>query len=560
MVVCLLGKKTTFYCEKMTPPLSWKTDPLLLERKQGLSLNDLLVNFEDSARREQLGENPLNNFYGFLIKRVDFIRKETAPAEKRIRILTRMPFIPLNNYSFLKQLLEDKRWLIAEASRDYFYQSAMKDHSIRNWKNRIARYIERGAIPLPLLRGDEELWQQFTQQVKQEQQITIQSAKGEHSTIPLMLTEKLVYLLGVIDGDGHLSKHQVHIVDYSKKHIEQLQQFIQELFRVTGAIREGKEGNYYILLVNGKWLVRLINFLTGHPLGRKYAALREPLILREKPFQHLRGAYWRGLFDADASYKQGVTFVTTAKTLADDLYNYLDYKKISYRTKEKDTIGNLSYVVYIPTGYRTNLYSQIGSWHPEKNQEFLSLLKRRRMGEKEGFQGIPKQTLTSEGYFNFYHLDSSILVVNVGSILNQIRKKMVISRKKLAQDLSISYETITAYENGRAFPPLRNIIKFVELTNQKLMPFLEENRLFYYKSHLTIQLPLKPTAFLKQAMQYLHPRNGSNITILTKDEHFFEEMKSYFSLPSSLTISQRRFCTRVLHNFLITFGNYQNVK
>ncbi|MHA1435244.1 MAG: LAGLIDADG family homing endonuclease [Candidatus Heimdallarchaeota archaeon] len=284
-------------------PINWQTDPLLwgqqqLVTNQWQTLNNLLTETKKSEERELLIKQPLRNFYGILIRTQDFNDKVNDPNQKRVRVLTRMPFLPLVLYPAVMELLAKKVWLLAEGARDYFYQSAKKDHSITSWKQRIDRYLDRGAIPLPLLRVDETLWQRLTEQILQEKKITIQSAKGEQSIIPLELTEKLVYLLGIIDGDGHLSKHQVHIVDYSKKQIEQLQQLCQELFGVTGHIQEGNEGNYYILLVNSKWIVRLVQFLTGHSLGRKYESLREPLILKTEPWNRFRGAYWRGMFDA----------------------------------------------------------------------------------------------------------------------------------------------------------------------------------------------------------------------------------------------------------------------
>lgn len=315
----------------MTPSVNWQTDPLLYPRinDRPTTLNNLLAEEgNESEEKTQLLNNPLKNFYGMLIHQNDFARNKTN--SKKARILTRMPYLPLEYYPFLQQKLAENSWSLAEGTRDYFYQSALLDHSIKSWKQRIDHYFERGAIPLPMLRGDEKLWLQLTEQIQQEQQLTIQSAKGEQTTIPLQLTEKLVYLLGITDGDGNLSKHQVHIVDYSKKQIEQLQKFCKELFGVTGNIVEGKEGNYWILLVNGKWIVRLITFLTGHPTGRKYESLQEPFILREQPWERFRGAYWRGMFDADGSYKNTMVFATVSNLLSKDLEAYLSSFEVKY--------------------------------------------------------------------------------------------------------------------------------------------------------------------------------------------------------------------------------------
>ncbi|MBD3191032.1 MAG: helix-turn-helix domain-containing protein [Candidatus Heimdallarchaeota archaeon] len=538
--------------KRMNRPITWKNDSLLLDKKQGLTLNALLENCEDGTKKEQLLKRPLENFYGILIRKTDFIRKKSTTTDKRIRILTRMPYVPLNHYPFLKETIKEKDWLLAEASRDYFYQSAQNDLSIKSWKKRIERYLKSNTLPLPLLRVDEEPWRELITRVFHEKKIIIQSAKREESTIPLILSEKLVYLLGVIDGDGHLTKHQVHIVDYSKKHIEQLQRFFEELFGVTGDIRAGREKNYYILLVNGKWIVRLINFLTGHPLGRKYDALQEPLILREKPFEKFRGAYWRGMFDADASFKKEVTFTSISKQLSIDLHHFLETFKIDYYFKEiKIEKGDNAYLTTIPSGSRKKLFDQIDCWYEDKKQQFLRLINKEQ-SRLITFQGVNKKSLTSSGFFDFSLLPRNITIANLGGIIRQSRERAGLSRKVLAQKMGISYANLTAYELHRANPSLDFLLKYLDFRGEPLMTFLENMALNYFQLKNTkVRLCLKPTEELLALINSLYPLSNYYIGIKGANSKIIKEIEDFFDM--TIKTNTNRFSNSVLHHFLTTF-------
>ncbi len=537
----------------MFPILSWKNDPHLLEDQPDhtIYLNDLLE--EEKKVPELLLTNPLADFYCILIKKREFIQNNTLLT--RTRILPRMPYLLLDNYQFLKEGLVEKSWSLAETSRDYFYGSAMLDNSIKSWKQRVDRYTEKGAIPLPLLRGNEELWQQLTEQIQREKQIIIQSAKGEQSIIPLELTEKLVYLLGIIDGDGHLSKHQVHIVDYSKKQIEQLQRFFQELFGVTGDIRKGKDGNYYILLVNGKWIVRLVQFLTGHSLGRKYESLQEPLILKTDYWSHLRGAYWRGMFDADGSYRAKMEFVTISKKLSNDLKSYFLTTSIKFSFKE---IKN-AFKFYIPSGSRTKLYQQIGSWHPIKKSEFLTLLSRRYNGEEVTFLGINEQNMNPKGFFDFTLMDNRISIINSGAVIKQIREQKGFTRNEFAKLLAANYSTLASYENSGATPTIKTMIKVASIIEESLPAILQKYQLNKFAYILSVELPFSPTKELKKYLRYLYPRLHNVISLQTKEQETLHKIEEFFSIK----IDKERgndFKNYVLWDFLRLFVLYETEK
>jgi transcriptional regulator with XRE-family HTH domain len=534
----------------MISPLNWKTDPFLLNQLGYWSLNSQLENCENTDQRKQILENPLKNFYGVLIKKRDFQRRKNTPKSKRIRILARMPYISLEEYPFLEQKIVDNSWQLAEVVRDYFYHSAQSDHSISSWKQRIERYANKGSIPLPILRVDQEIWKQFSEHIHQEQQIIIQSVKQESSKIPLKLSEKLVYLLGMVDGDGHLTKHQVHIVDYSKEQIKQLQKIVKELFAIEGEVRKGNGGKYYVLLANGKWVVRLINYLTEHALGRKYQSLREPLILREKPYEHLRGAYWRGLFDADAGYKRAVVFTSKSKQLIEDLECYLKSLTIKFVTRT----ANNAYNIYIYSGSRRKLFKGIGSWHPEKADQLRSLVKKEQ-ARLIIFQGVKKNSLTPEGYFDFSLLPGYFSVANGGRIIKRIRLELGLSRKNLAKQLGISYNKLATYEIKRVNPPLSFFIEYVNYRKESLMPFLAEHSLDSFQTtNSKVRLPFKPTKELLTILNKLYPLTINYIGLRTTQPESIATVERFFDI--TIDTQSNRLSNSIIHHFLTTFCLY----
>ncbi|MHA1185614.1 MAG: LAGLIDADG family homing endonuclease [Candidatus Heimdallarchaeota archaeon] len=539
----------------MTEPLSWKNDPLLLEDQPNhtINLNDLL---EENGVHDNLLATPLVNFYSILIKKREFIQNNTLLT--RTRILPRMPYLSFNNYPYLKDELAEQNWLLAEKARDYFYRSAMQDNSIKNWKQRINRYTEGEAIPLPILRGSKEIWQQLTEQILKEQQIIIQSAKGERSIIPLEITEKLVYLLGIIDGDGHLSKHQVHIVDYSKKQIEQLQKFCKELFGVTGNIVEGKEGNYYIFLINGKWIVRLVNFITGHSLGRKYDSLREPLILREQPWEHLRGAYWRGMFDADGSYKKTLMFGTISTKIINDLEAYFSSLGINYRIKQTTMKG---YTLYVYADTRQKVFDAIGCWHPEKLAEFQQLVTRNWYGSLSLFHGLQFENMIDSDYFNFCKLPGRIRLINGGKVIKKLREQMCWTQNELADELAVSLSSISKYEQLTINPRMDLITKLFTICG--VLSALERMRYFERNSlqHFTFQkkvarLPYQTSTEVYEVMAFVHPRANNIVVSLSNKKEIDQLIMTHFNV--TFLEDTRYLKNLTLHSFLKTFGHYSS--
>ena len=73
--------------------------------------------------------------------------------------------------------------------------------------------------------------------------------------------------------------------------------------------------------------------------------------------------------------------------------------------------------------------------------------------------------------------------------IQQARKSAGFSQKELAQKLSVSNKTISAYESSRAVPPVPTLKKIAEITRQPINIFFqegEEDKLAFINQKLDI--------------------------------------------------------------------------
>lgn len=63
----------------------------------------------------------------------------------------------------------------------------------------------------------------------------------------------------------------------------------------------------------------------------------------------------------------------------------------------------------------------------------------------------------------------------LAKVINRARKLAKLSQKELGNKLSISDKTISAYESGRAIPPVPTLQKIAEITNQPIDMFFQSD-------------------------------------------------------------------------------------
>jgi len=509
--------------------LHWSTDPLLLDEKP-IKYNDwetanTLIQKEglETVLKKNLS---FKNLYGIMVRKIDFVRTKSSD-----RIIARFPFLILTEQ--MKEVIRKDILLMSEAVRDYFYQSINK--SIMQWKTIILNYLEKGSLPFPIFRCCFELEPNLHALIN-ETFLRFTSACGEAFTFPTKLTNKLAYLCGICNGDGNLRDYWIIIADETKEHIEFISNMLNELFSKKGKLM--KTGGAWIVKLNLLWAVRMFNFLTDQAIDEpKYDSLREPVIFQQlgEPFRNL---YWRGVFDADGSFKNQIVFCSMSEAYSKDFQNYLTENGIVSNFFTKTDGG---YQVNILAKDKINFADLIGSIHPKKQKDFLNFMQ--KSIQKFEFQGFKKETITHEGYFDFKLL-TTVSVIGLNEYFIQLSSKNTSFNNR---DLKL-YQTHTGITIGR-------LVKHMNNVNQKIMLFLDKyknNISFRSFSSEIIKLPLQPSEILHELMEHFIP-TARGATLYNSSTKLLNLREMYFAIPKDAKLE---LTNKLLRRFLTTFGNY----
>lgn len=112
----------------------------------------------------------------------------------------------------------------------------------------------------------------------------------------------LAEFLGILIGDGHLSKYQVEITTNSLtdlQHAKFIKKVLYDLFQVKSKITLRKNENSVSIVASSKKLVEVLNYY-GMPMGNKIKkGLKVPPWISKK--SQFKKHFIRGLFDTDGS-------------------------------------------------------------------------------------------------------------------------------------------------------------------------------------------------------------------------------------------------------------------
>ncbi|MFA7252572.1 MAG: LAGLIDADG family homing endonuclease [Candidatus Paceibacterota bacterium] len=173
-------------------------------------------------------------------------------------------------------------------------------------------------------------------------------------------SSNLAELLGILIGDGHLSRYQVLFTtnsDTDSEHAQYVSLLFNKLFSINTLIKKRKNKKAVDIIVSSANLVRYLNKL-GMPIGNKLTiGLKVPLwIKRNRSFSR---AFIRGLFDTD-----GCVFIDTHK-YKDRTYRYLGWTFTSYDDKFLNEIKEL----LVNFGFNPTLTSKQRSVYLRKQSE-----------------------------------------------------------------------------------------------------------------------------------------------------------------------------------------------
>ncbi|MBD3190369.1 MAG: hypothetical protein GF308_06980 [Candidatus Heimdallarchaeota archaeon] len=524
--------------------INWRTDPQLFEpepvgKTSWLNANELIT----GGRKKDLflRDNQILNLFPILVRRSDFVRRTS-----RDRILARFPFLVLT--SDQKAFLKKKKLLLAEATAHYFYSSV--NRSILQWRDRIQTFLERGALPFPVMRVAQEVWGTNKEFLfaQNKRAVSFTSARGEPFKIPTKLTKELAYLAGMVNGDGNLQRYILSIVDFSLGNIEQLQRQFQCLFAQEGRIQYPTKNSFELIITN-KWLVRFFSFMTDQPIDKKkYPHLQEPLLFKTEP---LRTYYWSGVLDADGSYaNKNITFTSTSRRFAEDFLQYLHDKGIqaTWRSQQDQTFR-----IYIPRKFHAKYKSFAKCFHPVKRREFQAITKGRSI-EARYFSGFNYKALIN-GFFNF-RLLKGLSVIGLAPYVKQIRRKR--SKKTFAKLLRVTATSIRELETGRYGLNLQLLERMLKLEKQSLMPFLagyQEPLKFRMRSSQPVRLDFRPNKSLKKIFSSLI--FFENRIRLPSDD---EELKIAVERHFGVQIKKAMIINKVIRDFVTAFCNFSRKK
>lgn len=181
-------------------------------------------------------------------------------------------------------------------------------------------------------------------------------------------SEKLAELMGILFGDGHLSKYQVSITTSSvtdKEHALFIQKLIEQIFHDKPSVKTRKDERSITVLLSSKIAAGYLHEL-GMPRGNKIANnLSAPgWIKNNKKYQK---AFIRGLFDTDGCIYADRHLIKGRK------YVNLGWTITSYSPQlRKDLIAILKDMRYAPTN-RENQTSVFLRRHEEIKKYFSEI-------------------------------------------------------------------------------------------------------------------------------------------------------------------------------------------
>ncbi len=493
-----------------------------------------------------------------MVRKIDFVTGE--------RLLQSFPYILLDQ-GWLEKLRKKTLFLAEKAH--YYFQGTKADYSICSWQKKLIKYLEeQGRLPFPLFRLSDN-WSDI---FENKQFLSFQSARGENFQLPLYLSEDLAYLTGVIMGDGHLAEYFINIIDASKEHIENLEKLLIKLFRSKTEIYKQSNANAWNVNILGKWIVRFFNFLSGQPIAeRKYPALREPNLFSfyNKTSLRFRSAFWRGLMDADGTFKSTIGFGTASKQLLEDFLRFLKQHEITCRLYTQTVFGGTTYSFTIAGESRKRFAHIIGTKHPEKLLELTYLLSKRLRKYVQRASTLLKQgywkgqiidwnrKFLIDGYFNLSFV-SHLSITNVGSFIKSLRHRDKHTLRHLASKISTYPSLLSNYERNTTSIPISVLLKILIYYGILLQDFLANySKLQFNVSNSHCQIATKPSNDLIDLLQGLQIKKDGRILLIGvtnyPKQEYRQKLQDFFSINigSDFTLTNSVLCTFVNVFFIL---------
>lgn len=182
--------------------------------------------------------------------------------------------------------------------------------------------------------------------------------------LPRELDERLAYSLGVIIGDGHLSRNSIDISSFDDDNLKLV--INDTLMNVFGKCKSYYKGNRFYVCDTVASL--FVSKMFSIPIGKKSYTVRIPesIMLADN---EILASFIRGLFDTDGTVSSGLSYKTASKDLAEMLSFALARLGIyTVLQTQKDGLFRLS----VPAQYELQYLNKVGFYNSKK----LALLRK----------------------------------------------------------------------------------------------------------------------------------------------------------------------------------------
>ncbi|MEK6913221.1 MAG: LAGLIDADG family homing endonuclease [Nanoarchaeota archaeon] len=211
--------------------------------------------------------------------------------------------------------------------------------------------------------------------------------------LPRELNEKMGYLIGFFQGDGHLKKERrflqensLYFYEGNLEMITELNKLIEEIFATKGNVYEGKNkrGHWYVLRICSKPIYFFFREILGLQSGRKTRNVGVPKIIKKSELS-VQFAFIRGFFDAEGTIGENnkgpwLEMGQASKDFPCEILIWIQKKlkenginlSIPKRTKNQEFFR-------IRTAKRESIkrfFEIISSNHPNKIKKFNNIIKR----------------------------------------------------------------------------------------------------------------------------------------------------------------------------------------
>lgn len=573
--------------------LTWKNDSLLLNSEG--TVKEMIENEDKDL--VLLDRNVLN-LYPALVKRGDFVKT----SDYYYTLFKKTPFVSLEPNlldSMIKLIPNDYNEI---TNRLYKYTKFQIGSELAKTRRRIERKAERGIISIIVLRIAANLLERYG--ISNELKVLSKFFKNikyiwaqnvPKVTLPLTLedlsSDELVYLAGVLAGDGCLSDRGNDIIisdghpnesqlSYSHEYLCSLKKIIEQNFRysLTQNVIKKKKRNYYELRFANKMIYRFLNYFFDMPTGIKYSKLTTPKIFELSPLkksERAEAVYWRGYADADGSInkrRSNVEIGGKNKRFILELMSFLQSIGFKPSLRSKKT----QYMIHVHFYDLLKYAELIGSSHPRKSKNLLQRLE--TTPNKKICRGLIEENLTGEGYFDFSKIKinklNDLKVYNAGSILNKIRKQLELTYMQIATKFEVSTACVNYWEQDKHSVPFQVLLELSRNMNVNIYHLLEKEEIRWKvcNSPEEVRLPLKPDPNTNEIINYLSPifspRKYAKKTYIVKgfpdqkeDRKEFDKIlrniREKFGLKIKYNGKNFYIDNRALHRFLLTFYNYK---